>query len=53
MATIYTRATKGSALTWTEGDANITNLNDDKIENIVEDTTPQLGGALDVNTFYH
>ena len=51
MATIYTRATKGSALTWTEGDANITNLNDDKIENIVEDTTPQLGGALDVNTF--
>jgi len=24
--TIYTRATKGSALTWTEGDANITNL---------------------------
>lgn len=26
--TIYTRATKGSALTWTEGDANITNLRD-------------------------
>jgi hypothetical protein len=33
MATIYTRATKGSALTWTEGDANITNLNNDKMEN--------------------
>ena len=32
MATIVTRASKGSALTWTEGDANITNLNNDKIE---------------------
>jgi hypothetical protein len=32
MATIVTRAGKGSALTWTEGDANITNLNNDKIE---------------------
>ena len=51
MATIYTRAAKGSALTWTEGDANITNLNDAKIEDIVEDTTPQLGGDLDVNGF--
>jgi hypothetical protein len=49
MATIYTRATKGSALTWTEGDANINNLNTAKIENVVEDTTPQLGGNLDVN----
>jgi hypothetical protein len=89
MATIVTRAGKGSALTWTEGDANITNLNTDKIEltnlsvttgsassggslsynnttgaftfapadltglggidNVVEDTTPQLGGNLDVN----
>jgi hypothetical protein len=89
MATIVTRAGKGSALTWTEGDANITNLNNDKIEltdlsvgaegtasgdgsiaynnttgvftytppvipaagiaNVVEDTTPQLGGNLDVN----
>jgi hypothetical protein len=49
MSTIYTRAGKGSALTWTEGDANITNLNNDKIEDIVEDTTPQLGGNLDVN----
>lgn len=33
MATIYTRASKGSALTWAEGDANITNLNNDKMEN--------------------
>jgi len=49
MATIVTRAGKGSALTFTEGDANFTNLNNDKIEDIVEDTTPQLGGNLDVN----
>lgn len=49
MATIYTRAAKGSALTWTEGDANITNLNNAKLENVVEDLTPQLGGNLDVN----
>jgi hypothetical protein len=89
MATIVTREGKGSALTWTEGDANITNLNNDKIEltdlsvgaegtasgdgaisydnttgvftytppvipaagigNVVEDTSPQLGGSLDVN----
>ncbi len=49
MATIYTRAGKGSALTWTEADNNITNLNTDKIENVVDDTSPQLGGNLDVN----
>jgi hypothetical protein len=49
MSTIVTRAGKGSALTWTEGDANITNLNNDKIEDVVEDLTPQLGGNLDVN----
>lgn len=49
MATIVTRAGKGSALTWTEGDDNITNLNNDKIENVVDDTTPQLGGNLDLN----
>lgn len=91
MATIITRAGKGSALTWQEGDANFTNLNNAKLENItnesigslsdvslaspangkvltysngnlvlqtptsggisnvVEDTTPQLGGNLDVN----
>jgi hypothetical protein len=33
MTTIVTRAGKGSALTCTEGDANITNLNNDKMEN--------------------
>jgi hypothetical protein len=49
MSTIVTRAGKGAALTWTEGDANITNLNTDKLEHIVSDTTPQLGGSLDVN----
>ena len=49
MATITTRAGKGSPLTNTEVDANFTNLNNDKIENVVEDTTPQLGGNLDTN----
>jgi hypothetical protein len=49
MASITTRATKGSALTWTEADNNITNLNTAKLENVVEDLTPQLGGDLDVN----
>jgi hypothetical protein len=33
MSTIVTRAGKGSALTWTEGDSNFTNLNTDKMEN--------------------
>ena len=47
MATIYTRATKGSALTWTEGDANITNLNNDKMEK----SAPVLAGNLDVATY--
>jgi hypothetical protein len=32
MTTIVTRAGKGSSLTWTEGDANFTNLNNDKLE---------------------
>ena len=32
MSTIVTRAGKGSALTWTEADNNITNLNTDKME---------------------
>ena len=91
MSTIVLRSTKGSALTFAEGDANFTNLNNDKLENInsesvgdlsdvdltnntngnvltynstsgnielqtpaaggisdvVDDTTPQLGGDLD------
>jgi len=49
MTTIVTRAGKGSALTWTEGDSNFTNLNTAKLENISEDLTPTLGGNLDVN----
>ncbi len=50
MATIVTRAGKGSALTHAEGDANFTNLNTDKLENVSEDTTPTLGGELDANS---
>lgn len=50
MATITLRNVKGSALTFQEGDDNFTNLNTDKIENVVEDTTPQLGGDLDLNS---
>lgn len=34
MATIVTRAGKGSALTWTEGDANITNINNELITKV-------------------
>jgi hypothetical protein len=49
MATIVTRAGKGDTLTFTEVDNNFTNLNTDKLEHIVSDTTPQLGGSLDVN----
>ena len=87
MSTIVLRNTKGSALSFTEGDANFTNLNNDKLEltnlsvgadasasgtggisynnatgsftytppiipssgigNVVDDASPQLGGALD------
>ena len=49
MTTIVTRASAGQALTWQQGDQNLINLNNDKIESVVEDTTPQLGGNLDVN----
>jgi len=49
MSTIVTRSGKGSALSFTEMDANFTNLNTDKLEDISTDTTPQLGGDLDVN----
>ncbi len=49
MATIVTRAGKGSALTFVEGDANFTNLNESKIEAVADDAAPQLGGDLDVN----
>ena len=47
MSTIVTRAGKGSALTWTEGDANVTNLNNDKMEK----SAPVLAGNLDVATY--
>ena len=47
MTTIVTRAGKGDTLSWVEVDTNFTNLNTDKLEHIVSDTTPQLGGNLD------
>jgi len=40
---------KGSALTHVEMDSNLILLNDEKLENLVDDTTPQLGGTLDAN----
>lgn len=49
MATITTRSGKGSPLTNTEVDDNFTNLNTDKIESVVDDTSPQLGGNLSLN----
>jgi hypothetical protein len=49
MSTVVLRNTKGSALTFTEMDTNFSNLNSDKLEEISLDTTPQLGGNLDVN----
>ena len=49
MSTIVTRSGKGSPLTHAEVDSNFTNLNADKLQNVVEDTTPQLGGTLDAN----
>ena len=60
MATIITRSGKGSPLTHTEGDANFTNLNNDKLENInsenlgdlsnVSSTAPSNGQVLTYNT---
>ena len=47
MATIVTRTGKGSALTFAEGDANFTNLNTDKLEDI---TSESIGDLSDVNT---
>lgn len=41
---------KGSPLTNAEVDTNFVELKQDKLENIVEDTTPQLGGDLDLNS---
>jgi hypothetical protein len=46
MATIVTRAGKGSPLTNTEVDANFSNLNNDKLENITGESIENLS---DVN----
>lgn len=46
MSTIVLRSTKGSALTFAEGDANFTNLNTDKLENI---TSESIGDLSDVD----
>lgn len=46
MATIVLRNTKGSALTIAEADANINNLNTDKLEDI---TSQSIGDLSDVN----
>ena len=43
MATIVTRAGKGSALTWTEGDANITNLNNELVTKLASLSTANSG----------
>ena len=48
MATIITRAGKGSALTWTEGDDNITNLNNElitKVASVSSGTGISVGGT--------
>jgi hypothetical protein len=49
MATIVTRAGKGSALTHVEADANFENLNNTKLESLSQDAAPLLGGNLDLN----
>lgn len=46
MSTIVTRTVKGSALTWTEADANFTNLNTDKLER----TSGVIGGGFGYTT---
>jgi hypothetical protein len=48
MATIVTRAGKGSALTWTEGDNNITNINNElvaKVASVSAGTGISIGGT--------
>jgi hypothetical protein len=47
MSTIVLRQTKGSALTFAEGDANFSNLNNDKLEDI---TNESIGDLSDVTT---
>ena len=46
MSTVVLRSTKGSALTIAEADANINNLNTDKLENI---TSQSIGNLSDVD----
>jgi len=46
MSTIVTRTAKGSALTWTEADANFTNLNTDKLQR----TTGVIDGGFGYTT---
>lgn len=46
MSTIVLRSTKGSALTFAEGDANFSNLNTDKLEDI---TNESIGDLSDVD----
>ena len=48
MSTIVTRAGKGSALTHTEMDANITNLNNDKYQS---GDSPAFGNEISVGTY--
>ena len=45
MSTIVTRAGKGSSLTWTEMDANLDNLNTDKLESSAIGSTVQAYSA--------
>ena len=55
MATIVTRSGKSAPLTHDEADDNFTNLNTElalKLENVVEDLSPQLGSNLDAQSSY-
>jgi hypothetical protein len=49
MTTIVTRAGKGAALTFAEGDANLTNLNNDKIELSTLSASSSGDGSLTYN----
>ena len=50
MTTIVTRAGKGSALSFSEADANLNNLNNDKIEADTTDTLTNKSVDLASNT---
>lgn len=49
MSTIVTRTSKGSPLSWAEADANLTNLNNDKLE--ASALTPYLTSATAASTY--